>query len=80
MRQKHKDQDILLSQKVKISEFSEFSILPYTQNRKLRNIGKFSFTSNFGISCNLRLKNEKKKNFHKNLKITSAAKLFFVTI
>ena len=61
MRQKHKDQDIFLSQKVKISEFSEFSILPYTQNRKLRNIGKFSFTSNFGISCNLRLKNEKKK-------------------
>ena len=80
MRQKHKDQDMLLSQKVKISAFSEFSILPYTHNRKLRNTGKFSFTSNFGISCNLRLKNEKKKNFHKNFKNTSAAKLFFVTI
>ena len=30
--------------KILISEVSEFSILPYTQNRKLGNLGKFSFT------------------------------------
>ena len=65
---------------MKISEVSEFSVLPYVQNRKLGNLEKFSFTSNFGISCNLRFKNEKKKNFHKNSKITSAVKLSFVTI
>ena len=65
---------------MKIFEVSGFSVLPYVQNRKLGNLEKFSFTSNFGISCNLRFKNEKKKNFHKNLKITSAVKLFFVTI
>ena len=34
-------------EKNKISEVSTFSILPYTQNRKLGNLGKFSFTSNF---------------------------------
>ena len=51
---------------MKISELSEFSILSYTQNRKLGNLGKCSFTSNFGSSCNLRCKNDKKltdKNF-----------------
>ena len=41
-------------------EVSEFSILPYTQNRKLGNLGKCSFASNFGSSCNLRYKNDKK--------------------
>ena len=65
--------------KRKLSKISEFSNLGIGQNRKLGNLGKFSFTSNFGISCNLRFKN-KKKDFHKNLKITSTAKLFFVTI
>ena len=48
--------------KVKTSEFSEFSILPYTQNRKLGNLGKCSFASNFDNSCNLRCKNNKKFN------------------
>ena len=59
-RQKLKGQDILLSKKVKISEVSEFSILSYIQNWKLGNLRKYSFTSNFDSSCNLRCKNNKK--------------------
>ena len=35
--------------KMPISEVSEFSILPYTQNRKLRNLGKFYFTKFFVV-------------------------------
>ena len=31
-------------EKMPIFEVSEFPILPYTQNRKLKNLGKFSFT------------------------------------
>ena len=42
---------------MKISD--EFSILPYTQNRKFGNLGKCSFTSNFDSSCNLRFRNDK---------------------
>ena len=42
------------------SEVSEFSILSYNQNRKLGNLGEFSFTSIFDSSCNLRCKNDKK--------------------
>ena len=45
--------------KMPISEVSEFSILPYTQNRKLGNLGKCSFTSNFESCCNLRFRNDK---------------------
>ena len=45
---------------MKISEVSQFSILLYTQNRKLGNLGKWCFTSNFDSSCNLRCKNDKK--------------------
>ena len=51
---------MLLEEKQKIPEIPEFSILSYTQNRKLGNLGKFSFTSNFDSSCNLRFKNNKK--------------------
>ena len=51
---------MLLVKKVKISEVSEFLILPYTKNQKLGNLGKCSFTSNFDSSCNLRRKNDKK--------------------
>ena len=32
---------------------------PYTQNRKLGNLGKCSFTLHFDSSCNLRLRNDK---------------------
>ena len=32
----------------------QFSILSYTQNRKLGNLAKFSVISNFDSSCNLR--------------------------
>ena len=39
--------------KYKISEASEFSILPTTQNRKLGNLGKCFFTSFFDSSFNL---------------------------
>ena len=42
---------------MKISEVSKFSILSYTQNRKLRNHGKCYFTSNFNSSFNLRFRN-----------------------
>ena len=52
--------------KKKISEVSEFSILPYIQNRKLGNLGKCSSTSNFDSSCNLRCKNDKKLTVTKN--------------
>ena len=51
---------MLLEEKVKISELSEFSILSYTKNRKLGNLGKCSFTSNFDSICNLICKNDKK--------------------
>ena len=44
----------------KISEVSEFSILLYTQNRKLGNLGMCSFTSNFNSSYNLWCKSGKK--------------------
>ena len=32
-----------LKEKIKISEISKFSILPYTQDRKLRNLGNFVY-------------------------------------
>ena len=60
MRQNLKGQDILLEEKRKLSDVSEFSILTYTQNRKLGNLGEISFTSNFSSSCNLSCKNDKK--------------------
>ena len=50
-----------LEQQQKVSENSKFSILPYTKNRKLGNLGNFSFTSNFDSTCNLRCKKKKKK-------------------
>ena len=50
---------IWLQEEVKISEVSEFSILSYTQNQQLGNLGKCSFTSNFDSSCNLRFRNDK---------------------
>ena len=65
MRQKLKDQDMLWLEKVKISEVSEFSILPYTQNQNLVNLGKCSFTSNFEICCNLRFRNNKNELIQK---------------
>ena len=51
---------MVLQEEVKISEIFQFSILSYNQNRKLRDLGKFSLPSNFGSSCNLRCKNNKK--------------------
>ena len=68
IRQKLKDQDIFWFEKVKIFEVSEFSILPYTQNRKLGNLGKCCFTSNFEIYCNFTLRNDKNELIQ-NLKV-----------
>ena len=65
MKQKLKNQDMFSLEKVKISEDSEFSILPYTQNRKLGNLGKCSFTSNFEVYCNFRFKNDKNELIQK---------------
>ena len=59
LRQQLKVQDMLLEEEKKISEISKFSILSYPQNRKLGNLGKCSFTSNFDSSCNLRSRNDK---------------------
>ena len=55
-----KGQDMVLEEEVKIYEVSEFSTLPYTQNQKLGNHGKCSFTSNFERSSNLDSENAKK--------------------
>ena len=51
---------MLSEEAVKIFEVSEFSFLPYSQNQKLGNLGKCSFTWNFDSSCNWRCKNYKK--------------------
>ena len=51
---------MLLEEEQKISKVFDFSILPYTQYRKLGNIGKCFITSNFDSSCNLIFKNDKK--------------------
>ena len=64
---------MLLKEKNKISEVSEFLILSYTQNRKLGNLGECSFISNFDICCNIRFRNDKnelrqKLNFIKWIK------------
>ena len=53
---------MLLGEKKKISEISDFSILPYTQNRKLGDLRKCSFTLPFDNSCNLRFRNDKNEH------------------
>ena len=52
-----------------ISEVSEFSILPYNQNRKLRNLGNMSLNSNSDSSYNLRFKSHKNMNWAENWKV-----------
>ena len=44
---------------MKISEISDFSILSYTQDWKLENLGNLLFTSIFGSAWNPRSKNHK---------------------
>ena len=51
---------MLLEEKKKIFEVFEFSILPYTQNQNLDNLGNFYFTSNFDSSYKVRCKNDEK--------------------
>ena len=48
--------------KINISEVSEFSTLPYNQNRKLGNLLNMSLTSNFDSSYNSRFKSNKNIN------------------
>ena len=50
---------MLREEKVKISKIFEFSLLPYTQNWNLQNLGNFSFTSIFDNFRNLRFRNDK---------------------
>ena len=50
---------MVLEEKQKISEVFEFLMLPYAQNRKLGNLEKYSFTSNFESCCNFRFRNDK---------------------
>ena len=49
-----------LKEKIEISEISKFSILLYTQNRKLGNLGRLYFTSTFSSIWNPKPKNQKK--------------------
>ena len=56
----------LIRKEKSISKVSKFSILPYTQNRKLWNLGKFSFTSIFCSIWNSKSKNSKKWSKRKN--------------
>ena len=50
LRKKVKGQATLAEE---ISEVSKFLILSYTQNQKLGNLEKCSFTLNFDSNCNL---------------------------
>ena len=54
---------------MKISEVSVFSILPYTQNRKLGNLRNMSLPSNPDSSYKSRFKNDKNMNWGKNRKV-----------
>ena len=54
---------------MKISEVSEFSVLPYIQNWKLGNLRNMSLLSNSDSSCNSRFKNDKNMNWAKNWKV-----------
>ena len=56
-----------LKEKIKISEISKFSILLYTQNRKLGNLGRLYFTSTFSSIWNPRPRNQKKNWDKKNI-------------
>ena len=51
---------------MKISEVFKVSILPYTQNRKLGNLGNMSLPSNSDSSYKSRFKNDKNMNWGKN--------------
>ena len=51
-----------LRRKMNISEVSEFSILPYSQNRKLGNLRNMFLTSNSDSSYNSWFKNHKNMN------------------
>ena len=58
-----------------ISKVSEFLILPYTQNQKLRNLGDMSLTLNYDSSYKSRFKNKKKMNWDKNWKFLIGLKI-----
>ena len=60
--QKKNEEEKNLRRKMKTSEDSEFSILPYTRNRKLGNLGNMSLLSNSDSSYKSRFKNDKNMN------------------
>ena len=55
--------------RMKISEVSEFSILSYTQNRKLGNLGNTPLLSNSDSSYKSRFQNNKNMSWAKNWKV-----------
>ena len=61
---------------MKISKVSKFLILSFVQNRKLGNLGKFSFTSNFCSSCNLRFKTTKNELSQKHKRLLAKQNYF----
>ena len=67
LRQKLTGQDMFLDEKNKISEFSKFSILPFTQTQKLWKSWKVFFYLNFDSCCNSRFRNDKNE-LRQNLK------------
>ena len=66
---------MLLEEKQKICEVSEFSILLYTQNRKLGYLRKRSLTSDFDSYCNLIFRNNKNELRQKLCPVTKIEKL-----
>ena len=60
--------------KMKISEVSEFSILPYIQNQKLGNLRNLSLLSNSDSSYNSTIKNDKNMNWAKNWMVPTRIK------
>ena len=52
--------------KMKLSKISKFYNLGIGQNRTFGNLRNLSFTWNFGSSCKLRIRKDKKMNQHKN--------------
>ena len=59
---------MLLKEKNKMPEVSEFSVLPYIQNQKIGNLGKCFLTLKFDSCCNLSSETAK-MNWVKNLKV-----------
>ena len=64
---------MLLKEKNKMPEVSDFSVLPYIQNRKIGNLGKCFLTLKLDSCCNLSSETTK-MNWVKNLKVKKCIK------